>query len=107
MISFKEFLKEKLNDYVIMPFPKHEHKDIKKRLNRTGKLITLRVSRELNKYKEGQVVKTEWGDILKVIKIKRLKSIEKYPYISEIRPKDIKLLKKYDNIDWITLIVVK
>jgi len=69
---------EKKN-YKSITFPKREWKDIKEILKEKGTCSTTRCCKELNKYKVGEIYKTPWGDLVKIVKVKKYNQLEKIP----------------------------
>lgn len=62
-----------------MTFPKREWKEAEKILEEKGFCSSTRCCRELNKYKVGSIYKTPWGDLVKIIRVKRYNQLEKIP----------------------------
>ena len=84
-------------------FPPDEHDAVRGRFGKGLKVYTLRVSTELGRYSKGDLLQTEWGDAIRVTSVKRLRSVDEYPYSKELPKETLKFLKEYTRIDWITL----
>jgi len=91
------------NNIETITFPKDEWNSVKRRLNEGKKVHSIRVDKEYGKYKLGQIYKTEWGQLVKVIGIKRLKSINEYLYFNELTPEQSEYLKNKNKLEHITI----
>ena len=88
-----------MNNIIDIDFPEEEINILKKQ----NKIITTRVSAEYNKYNVGDLVRTPWGDIFKVLNIKKFRDIENHPYLDELTEDQINLLSKYKKMDLVTM----
>lgn len=70
---------ERTHKYEPITFPKREWKDIRKILDKKGVNSSTRCCKELNKYKVGNIYKTPWGGLVKIVKVKRYNKLEKIP----------------------------
>ncbi|MFH1607646.1 MAG: hypothetical protein ABIA78_00780 [archaeon] len=93
-----------------IPFPEDEIDDIKKRINKKENIFTIRCSKEFNKYNEGDLLKTGWGDALKVVDVKKAKSFvelrEKFEHFNTAmkkHPDKMSEIKKFKDFDIIEL----
>ena len=68
----------------IITFPKNEWIDIKKRLNDNNTVSTIRIHKEFGKYKKGTVYKTEWGDTIKILDVKKINNIKQYEFYKDL-----------------------
>jgi len=84
-------------------FPRKEWGEIKQRLADDNKIITTRVSDEFDKYKSKDVCVTEWGQLLRVKKVKSYDKISKHPFIKELNKKEIDIISGYDEFDVVYL----
>lgn len=57
---------------------------IKKFLKKEGECSTVRCCDELGKYKEGDICKTPWGDLIKIVKVERYLKMEKIPTFNQM-----------------------
>ncbi len=60
-------------------FPKREWKTLRKVLSEKKICSTVRCCKELGKYKTGKIYKTPWGDLVKIISVKKYYNPEKIP----------------------------
>jgi hypothetical protein len=92
----------------IITFPKNEWDSIKSRFN-DGKIVcTIRVSREYKKFKEGDVLKTEWGLEVRIMSVKKITGgiselKIKYKFFDELTEEMIQELSDYDKMEIISL----
>jgi hypothetical protein len=68
-----------MEKYSLIPFPKREWKTLRKALSEKKICSTVRCCNELGKYKTGQILKTPWGDLIKITKVKRYYDLQKIP----------------------------
>lgn len=92
-------------------FPKDEWNDIRARLDDGKVVYTVRVSDEYGKYKEEDVLVTEWGSKVEIISVKRIsggiKELERvYPYFDQLTDEMIKELIPFDDMEIISLKMV-
>ncbi|MFA5128698.1 MAG: hypothetical protein WC445_01890 [Patescibacteria group bacterium] len=92
----------------IISFPKNEWDSIKSRLN-NGKIVyTIRVSNEYEKFKEGDILKTEWGLEVRIMSVKKITGginelKIKYKFFDELTEEIIQELSGYDKMEIISL----
>ena len=84
-------------------FPGGEHSSLKERLDKGKAIYTTRVSKELGKYSKGQELDSNLGTRLKVGAVRRLSGIEQHPFMSELSPQQVQVLRKYDQMDLVKL----
>lgn len=70
---------QKMNKYKSITFPKKEWGNLKIALAANAPCSTVRCCKELGKYRTGQVWKTPWGDLIKIVKVKRYYKPENIP----------------------------
>lgn len=87
----------------VIDFPKSEHNDIKRRFNMGLSVFTIRVDTEYNKYKEGETLRTPWNQLVVVVEIRKLNSIEEYPFYEELTYNQKRYLSKFNQLDMIEL----
>ena len=93
---------------MVITFPKNEWTNIKARFN-GGKIVwTVRVGNGYGKFREGDILKTEWGSQVKILSVKRIeggiKELEnQYEHFNELTEDMIKELSGYDEMEIITL----
>jgi hypothetical protein len=101
--EFGQYILNKHNIYPIIKFPKHEWNDYKKRLKNNEIISTTRIYDEFDKYVIGHKYKTEWDDILKVVKVNKLNNIKDHPWYNNMDKNDIKQISKTNKIDHVFL----
>lgn len=89
-------------------FPKDEWEDIKSRLNEDKIVYTIRVSKDYGKFREGEIVETEWGSLVKILSVKKIKGgiselKNQYKYFKELSKERILELERYDKMEIIKL----
>lgn len=87
--AFKEWHIDKtppelLKEAAAIGFPEEEHAQLRGRLGRGKPVYTTRISSEMGKYQEGQVLESPWGDRLRVTSVQRGKGVESHPFASEV-----------------------
>ena len=92
----------------IITFPKSEWPDIKTRLAKSKVVFTIRVSQEFDKYKEGEILVTEWGEKVQILSVKKLsggiEELEKeYEYYSDISAEMISEIRPFKEIEIISI----
>lgn len=95
-----------LQETKTIKFPKSECEDLKKRLEDGKSIHTIRVGKDYGKYDVGDVVKTEWGDTLRVIGSKKIEGIEEYEFYSDITKEQLVFLNPYEKLQHLELIKV-
>jgi len=93
--------------YKLITFPKTEHAAIKQRFQTRNPVYTVRVDKEYDQYKAGEILETEWGSLVKVVSVEKIKDIKKYKYFNELTFKQVKFLKKYNKLDIVELTYVR
>ena len=86
------------SNIINIDFPEEEIDTLKKQ----NKIITTRVSAEYNKYHVGDLIRTPWGDVFRVVDIKKFKDVKNHPYLDELTQDQIKLLNKYKKMNLVT-----
>jgi superfamily II DNA or RNA helicase len=83
-----------------MKFPKREHASLRGRLAEDKPIYTTRVSSERNKYRPGMLIKTPWGDKLKVETVEPIAKLKNHPFYGELSDMNKKELggKKMDLV---------
>lgn len=94
----KDFKKAKIAVKNIS-FPRSEVKRLKTQIQ----IITTRVSDDYDKYQLGDIVKTPWGAVYKVVGRRSISSVVQHPYKDELTDKQVEELKKYDKLAVLTL----
>jgi hypothetical protein len=92
-------------------FPKKEWSDIKKRLNENKIVYTIRVGNEYGKYKVENILKTEWGDNIKILLVKKvsggLEELQKeYKFFNQLTEEMIQELSPFKDMEIISLIKI-
>ena len=92
-------------------FPKKEWGDIKNRLNKNKIVCTIRVDNEYEKYKVGNILKTEWGDDIKILSVKKvsggLEELRKeYIFFDQLTEEMIQELSPFKYMEIISLIKI-
>lgn len=92
----------------IIKFPQKEKDDIVKRFLENKIVFTIRVSKECEKFKKGDVLNTEWGDTVKVIELNKISGgitelRKEYQYINELTADMIDELSSYSKMEIISL----
>lgn len=100
-----------MNSLPQITFPKDEWNDIKTRFEEDKTVYTIRVSVEYGKYKEGDVLMTEWGSKVKISSVKRvnggIKELEKeYPYFDQLTPEMIREIEPFKDMEIVSLKMV-
>ena len=81
-------------NYQPITFPKREWSTIKRKLNSGHTNLTVRTCYEYGKYKLHGIYQTPWGDLIKIIEIKRFTRAEDLPHWSKMSTGD-KISVKY------------
>jgi hypothetical protein len=89
-------------------FPKNEWIDIKTRLDENKIVYTIRVDKECNKYKEGDILMTEWKSKVRILSVKKLsggiKELEKeYQFYNQLNNEMIIEISPFMEIEIISL----
>ena len=95
------FLNETKQEVLPITFPTSEHKRIKSRLDQGLIVNSLRIHKELGKYKEGQHYKTPWGHEIVVVSSSRINKLSDYKFagmLSAERMIELKGVKQIDHI---------
>ncbi|MDD4761837.1 MAG: hypothetical protein PHZ25_02350 [Candidatus Pacebacteria bacterium] len=92
-------------------FSKNEWENIKSRLDNGKFVYTIRVDKELGKYNEGDVLRTEWGKEIKIISVKKINGgidglKSEYQFFNELTEKMMDELKDYDKMEIISLMEI-
>ena len=85
-------------------FPERELADIKDRLDSDKDLYSIRVSEEYSKYREGDILMTEWGERLSVVSVRKIsggiESLKReYPFFNELDDNMLAELSPYSDMD--------
>ena len=75
-------------------FPKSEYDDYLKRLTDNKVIYTTRVSSEVNKYKIGNIYKSDFGN-LKVVFLKHYSKLSNHPFYNELKEDQTCEINKY------------
>ena len=97
-----------MNSLLQITFPKNEHGDVKARLNDNKIVYTIRVDSEYGKYKEGDVLTTEWGSTVKILSVKKINGgIEElrkeYRHFDQLTDGMINELRPFQDMEIISL----
>ena len=95
------FLNEIKQEVLPILFPTSEHKRIKSRLDQGLIVNSLRIYKELGKYKEGQHYKTPWNHEIVVVSVSRITKLSDYKFagmLSIERMMELKGVKQIDHI---------
>jgi len=65
--------------YKSITFPRREWKYVENILEEKGIYSSTRCCKELGKYKVREVYKTPWGDLVKIVRVKRYTKLEDIP----------------------------
>jgi hypothetical protein len=105
LFKFAEFFYKVSRSIEAIPisFPQKEWKELKQRLADDDEIITTRVSDEFDKYKPKDVCVTEWGQLLRVKKVKSYDKISKHPFAKELGKKEKDIISGYDEFDVVYL----
>ena len=80
-----------------MTFPKSEVPALRKRIKEREPIYTTRVSDEVNKYHEGNLVRTNISPMLLIIKdILVLNSLSEHPWLDELTSEQKNEISMYD-----------
>jgi len=96
-----------LNDYLNIlfeskiDFPKNEYISIKKDLKENKIVNSIRVDKEYNQYKKGQIYSTPFKFNIIIVDVIKLKNIKEYKYFKSLSNTQIAYLEKFDKLDWI------
>lgn len=90
----------------IILFPKVEHGPLKRRLGKNKKIYTIRVEEEYNKYSVGEILETEWEDLITVTNIEKITNIDQYRFYDKIGDDVKEFLSKYNELDVVELEMV-
>jgi hypothetical protein len=104
MKSVSKLFLESSSNIKLITFPKSEHKSLIKRLKNNKQIITTRVSNEFDKYNINDILFSDLGYELKVLKIKNYQNIKEHPYYNELTKSQIDLIDKYSQFQVIWLI---
>jgi len=96
--NYLEFIQNKL-----ITFPNNEHKDIKDRLLKNLPVHSIRVDKEYNKYRPGQIYKTQFGIPIKITKVNKLTNINQYIFFKHLTTAQKNYLKRFNKIDHIIM----
>ena len=88
-------------------FPEEEHQDISKRLKSGKDVTTVRVGKELGKYKQGQTYITPWKTGVVVKSIRRIRNIKEYQHYDELTKEQKIFLSRHNKLDVVTLQSIK
>jgi hypothetical protein len=93
----EEIIEKINNNYMEISFPKNEYEVIKKFLDEHGYCYTTRVYKETNKYKDGELYKAPWGDVLKINEITKYRKLSEHPFYDKITKNQKKIILKYSE----------
>ena len=94
-------------DKNIITFPKDEWEDIRRRLDNNQVVWTIRVDKEYEKFKVGDVLDTEWNEKIEILSVKKInngiKELEKeYQFFDKLTGEMLEELKPYNAMEIIS-----
>ena len=89
------YLIQEAESYRTITFPRYEQPDIKKRLKAGKEVQTVRCSAHYKRFKLNQICKTQWGELIKIIKVTNIQNHEDLPNFNLMDDKMKSDIKKY------------
>ena len=103
MDGVRELITALVERFCRIHFPLEEWSTLWRRLLVGQRIFTTRVEEDLGRYEPGMRVIAPWGQVLRVVRVDRVRDVERHPFKDELSKEQRSRLAEYAEMDVIEL----